>query len=61
MSEEKDLLGARPSIAEAVGLPRWNTTSPGPLQPMDPESVPNAHVINPFPVRDDLNSKIALW
>ena len=58
---EMDLLGARPVLAEALSLPRWSETSPEPPQPLDLESLPNAHIINPFPVRDDLNRKIALW
>lgn len=56
-----DLLGARPEFVEAQSLPRWNSTHPSAPLELDQETLPNAHVINPFPVRDDLNSKIALW
>ena len=56
-----DLLGARPQFTEAQALPRWSSTQAGSLPELDPQSVPNAHVISPFPLREDLNEKIALW
>ena len=56
-----DLLGARPEFTDAKSLPRWSSTEHEVLPELDPQTLPNAHVINPFPVRADLNDKIALW
>ena len=56
-----DLLGARPQFTEAKSLPRWSSSEPDILPELDPQTLSNAHVINPFPVREDLNDKIALW
>ena len=61
LATSMDLLGARPEFMEAGSLPRWSASQPDTLPELDPLALPNAHVINPFPVRDDLNSKIALW
>ena len=56
-----DLLGARPQFTEAQALPRWSSTQPDSLPELDPNTLPNAHVMNLFPVREDLNGKIAIW
>ena len=56
-----DLLGARPQFTDARSLPRWSSSEPDVLPELDPQTQPNTHVISPFPVREDLNSKIALW
>ena len=56
-----DPLGARPSTVDATALPRWGSI-PLPSPPVPTSGpLPNAHVISPFPIREDLNSKVALW
>lgn len=46
---------------DIASLPRWvSSPLPGPPTPSS-GPLPNAHVISPFPVREDLNSKVALW
>ena len=56
-----DLLGARPEFTDAKSVTRWSSTEHDALPELDPHALPNAHVIDPFPVREDLNDKIALW
>lgn len=57
-----DLLGARSKFTDAASLPRWSSTVPAEEFPqLDPQSLPSAHVISPFPVRGDLNDKVILW
>lgn len=56
-----DPLGARPEIVQAMELVRWNETLRGETTLPQLSSLPNAHVITPFPIREDLNGKIALW
>ena len=57
-----DPLGAKPQVVDASDVTRWSETSPeGPPPNVDEESLPNAHVISPFYVREDLNRKVALW
>ena len=56
-----DPLGARPQVVDIGDVLRWgavNPETPPPLSPRDREPV---HVISPFPVREDLNDKVALW
>ena len=60
-----DPLGARPVIVEVEELTRWADA----LSPRDPltsasvvgPDMPNAHSSPPFSVREDLNSKLAIW
>ena len=57
-----DPLGARPNIVDVDSIARWNTSDPeGPPPNVDDSQLPSSHVISPFPVREDLNSKVALW
>ena len=57
-----DPLGARPQVIDVSEIARWGDSSPeGPPPNVDEETLPNAHVISPFSVREDLNMKIALW
>lgn len=59
-----DLLGARPAFTDANSVARWSSVAPDTTLPrldLDPQTQPNAHVMSPFPVREDLNSKIAIW
>ena len=57
-----DPLGAKPQVVDASEITRWADTAPeGPPPNVDEELLPNAHVISPFSVREDLNRKVALW
>lgn len=57
-----DPLGARPVTVDIASIPRWNTFDPeGPPPNVEDSVLPSAHVISPFPVREDLNNKVALW
>lgn len=57
-----DPLGARPATVEVGSIARWNTSEPeGPPPNVEDTLLPNAHVISPFTVREDLNAKVALW
>ena len=57
-----DPLGARPATIEVGSIARWNTSEPeGPPPNVEDSLLPNAHVISPFPVREDLNAKVAIW
>lgn len=58
-----DPLGVTISVVEASLLPRWSST-PVPdygsnLQSMQPSN--GRRTESPFPVRQDLNAKVALW
>jgi len=59
-----DPLGAKTATVCAAELATWADT------PLDGEviksyasvtSLPNAHAVSPFPIREDLNKKVALW
>ncbi|XP_064404084.1 protein GDAP2 homolog [Halichondria panicea] len=57
-----DPLGARPNIVDADTIARWSSSDPeGPPPNVDDSQLPSSHVISPFPVREDLNTKVALW
>lgn len=57
-----DPLGAKPNTVNVAEIPRWSSSeAEGPPPNVDDSVLPNAHVISPFPVREDLNNKIALW
>ena len=56
-----DPLGTRPQFTEARSVPRWGASRAETLRELDRQALPNAHVISPFPVREDLNDKVALW
>lgn len=59
---EMDPLGARPTTVDLCELTRWGAAQEQPTAPLDlSDSLPNAHVISPFPIREDLNQKVALW
>ena len=53
-----DPLGVTAPIVDALSLPRWSTT-PVPSYEIMPSN--SRRTENPFPVRQDLNSKVALW
>ena len=53
-----DPLGASTVIVDALSLPRWSSTP----VPCYAAPLPDTKRIgSPFPVRQDLNSKVALW
>lgn len=55
-------LGARPQTVEGNSLPRWSKTEVDvAASEATGKSYPGAHSTTPFPVREDLNEKIALW
>lgn len=57
-----DPLGAKPQTMDLKDVVRWGATEPADPPTVDSSrQLPNAHVISPFPVREDLNNKIALW
>ncbi len=56
-----DPLGARPTTVDLGEVTRWGASQADSPIPSDPSALPNAHVISPFPVREDLNQKVALW
>jgi len=57
-----DPLGARPDTVEGSSIARWNTSDPeGPPPNVEDSVLPNAYTISPFPMREDLNGKIAVW
>ena len=63
-----DPLGARPDTVDADGIERWGDVEPesDPLTAAANTSVigselPCAHATPPFPVRADLNNKVAYW
>ena len=57
-----DPLGAKPQVVDAADVTSWDDTQPeGPPPNVADETLPNAHVISPFSVREDLNRKVALW
>ena len=58
-----DPLGAQPTITEAKDLPRWDadqSTLRSPIQ-IPADSTASPYSTSPFPVRRDLNQKIAFW
>lgn len=57
-----DPLGAKPNTVSVSEIPRWSSSEPeGPPPNVDDSVLPNAHVISPFSVREDLNNKVAIW
>ena len=56
-----DPLGAKQPTCSVSELVLWGAVQPNGLPPHQESSLPNAHSISPFSVRDDLNSKVALW
>ena len=57
-----DPLGAKPQVVDISGVTRWgDTAAEGPPPNVEEENLPNAHVISPFSIREDLNNKVALW
>ena len=57
-----DPLGAKPQVVDISDVTRWgDTAAEGPPPNVEDEALPNAHVISPFSVREDLNNKVALW
>ena len=47
-------------IVDALSLPRWSSTPVPAYEIMSQPSNSN-RTGNPFPVRQDLNAKVALW
>lgn len=56
-----DPLGARPQVVDIGDVLRWGAVSPETPPPLSPRDREPVHVISPFPVREDLNDKVALW
>lgn len=55
-------LGARPQTVEGNSLPRWSKMEIDMVaSEASGRTYPNAHSTTPFPIREDLNTKIALW
>lgn len=55
-----DPLGVTAPIVDALSLPRWSCIPvPAYENVMPPAS--SRRIDNPFPVRQDINSKVALW
>lgn len=55
-------LGARPQTVEGNSLPRWSKTEVDmAVSEATGRTYPNSHSTTPFPIREDLNEKIALW
>lgn len=55
-----DPLGVTASIADALSLPRWSST-PVPAYEIMSQPTSSRRTATPFPVREDLNAKVALW
>ena len=56
-----DPLGVTATIVDALSLPRWSSIPvPAYENPAMPES-DTSRTQTPFPVRQDLNAKVALW
>ncbi|CAH3145965.1 unnamed protein product, partial [Porites lobata] len=55
-----DPLGVTAPIVDALSLPRWSTT-PVPSYEIMSQPSNSRRTENSFPVRQDLNSKVALW
>lgn len=55
-----DPLGVTAPIADALSLPRWSSI-PVPAYESATPPASSRRTENPFPVRQDLNSKVALW
>lgn len=55
-----DPLGVTAPIVDALSLPRWSST-PVPAYENAVQPASSIRTQNPFPVRRDLNSKVALW
>lgn len=47
-------------IVDALSLPRWSST-PVPAYGNSGSQASSERTQNPFPVRQDVNSKVALW
>ena len=45
-------------ITDALSLPRWSST---PVPAYENEGSSSGRTLNPFAIRQDLNSKVALW
>ena len=55
-----DPLGVTAPIVDALSLPRWSST-PVPAYENGGSPASSGRTQNPFPIRRDLNSKVALW
>lgn len=55
-----DPLGVTAPIVDALSLPRWSST-PVPSYENEVSQASNGRIQNPFPIRQDLNSKVVLW
>ena len=47
-------------ITDALSLPRWSST-PVPAYENEGSPASSGRTLNPFAIRQDLNSKVALW
>ena len=56
-----DPLGARPQVVDIGDVLRWGAVQPETPSPISPADKTPTHVISPFPMREDLNDKVALW
>lgn len=57
-----DPLGAKPDTIDVTSISPWSASDPeGPPPNVDDTALHNAHTLTPFPLRDDLNRKVALW
>lgn len=48
------------SVVDALSLPRWSST-PVPAYEIESQPSTSLRTETPFPVRQDLNDKVALW
>ena len=55
-----DPLGVTAPIVDALSLPKWSST-PVPAYDVMSQPLNSRRTENPFPVRQDLNYKVALW
>lgn len=55
-----DPLGVTAPIVDALSLPRWSST-PVPSYENTVSQASSGRIQNPFPIRQDLNSKVVLW
>lgn len=56
-----DPLGAKPPTCDVSELQPWGDGDPEGSPPFPEGSLPKAHKTSPFPVREDLNKKVAIW
>ena len=56
-----DPLGARPQVVDIGDVLRWGAVQSETPPPISPADKTPTHVISPFPMREDLNDKVALW